>query len=239
MEVVSWLITAVPLALAPGTGIVFFIYFRDKFEKEPFRVLRNCFLFGLLSVIPPALIETLASMGGIDENRGTLGILIYAFAVVSLSEEFSKFAFLRWYAYRKPSFNEPFDGIVYSVMIAMGFATLENLIYVIYGGIDVALLRMFTAVPMHASAAIIMGFFLGRAKFSSHRRWNTLLALLIPVIIHGMYDYFLFRQDIPWLAFFSGAVLVISVILALWAIGIHRKASPFNPNNQPREKLPE
>ena len=127
MEFVSIFLIAIPLALAPGIGLSLFIYFRDKYEKEPFRLLRNCFLFGMLSIIPAILIELAFGVMGIDENQGILTTFVFAFLVVGGSEELSKFFVLRFYAYPKKDFNEPFDSIVYAMMISMGFATLENI----------------------------------------------------------------------------------------------------------------
>lgn len=227
MEVVAVLLIAIPLALAPGIGLSLFIYFRDKYEKEPFRLLRNCFLFGMLSIIPAIIIELAFGAMGIDENQGVLTTLVFAFLVVGGSEELSKFLVLRFYAFPKKDFNEPFDSIVYSVMISMGFATLENIIYVLSSGIGTAVLRMFTAVPLHAVCAIFMGYFIGKAKFAKHKTANILLGIFIAVFIHGLYDFFLFQKDIPALWVLSFVTLAASVGLSFIAINMHQKNSPF------------
>jgi RsiW-degrading membrane proteinase PrsW (M82 family) len=150
---------------------------------------------------------------------------------VALVEEFSKYIFVRGILYRNPNFNEPFDGIVYSVMVGMGFATLENVMYVEDGGWSVAVLRMFTAVPAHAAFAVLMGYYLGLAKFVHHKSHYGWYGLLIASIFHGAYDYFWFIGQVNgvWAGIWIGAIvsLVVGVMLSKRAIKIHQEASPF------------
>lgn len=228
MNIITILLIAVPLAIAPGIGLCLFIYFRDKFEKEPFKLLRNSFLFGMLSIVPAAIIELIFSVLGINENQGFFITLIYAFLIVAVAEESCKFFVLKRYVYKKTDFNEPFDGIVYAVMISMGFATLENILYVVQTGIGTAVLRMFTAVPLHAVCAIFMGYFVGRAKFSANKAGNLFMGIFLAVVIHGLYDFFLFQKDIPALWVFSFLTLAASIGLSFIAINKHRKISPFS-----------
>ncbi len=219
------------LALAPGIAISIFIYFRDKYEKEPLSLLLFSFLLGLLTIIPPLFIEIFFDSKGINENSGVLGSAVYAFLVVGLSEEGSKFLLLRFYPYRKKSFNEPFDGIVYAVMISMGFATAENLFYVLDGGVSVGIMRLFTAVPAHASFAILMGFFAGIAKFRKNSASFLFLGLISAVIAHGFYDFFLFQNDYPYFQLFAFVCLIVVIILSFRAIKLHKLNSPFYTTN--------
>lgn len=228
MNLITILLIAVPLAIAPGIGLCLFIYFRDKFEKEPFKLLRNSFLFGMLSIIPAAIIELIFTAVGINENQGFFITLIYAFLIVAVAEESCKFFILKRYVYKKTDFNEPFDGIVYAVMISMGFATLENILYVVQSGIGTAVLRMFTAVPLHAVCAIFMGYFVGRAKFSANKARNLFMGVFLAVVVHGLYDFFLFQKDIPALWILSFLTLATSIGLSFIAINKQRKISPFS-----------
>ncbi|HOV10989.1 MAG TPA: PrsW family glutamic-type intramembrane protease [Bacteroidales bacterium] len=227
MSIVSILLIAVPLAIAPGVGLCVFIYFKDKFEKEPFRLLKNSFLLGALSILPAMIIEVIITKLGVDENQGLLTTLIYAFLVVAFTEEGCKYFVLRKYIFSKPEFNEPFDGIVYSMMISMGFATVENLIYVVGSGLGTAVLRMFTAVPLHAVCAIILGYYAGKAKYSRIKTGNIVLGIFFAVFIHGLYDFFLFQKNIPALALLSFVALGVSIGLSFVAINKHQKNSPF------------
>jgi RsiW-degrading membrane proteinase PrsW (M82 family) len=216
-----------PLAIAPGLAIAFMVYFKDKFEKEPFKLIRNCFLYGMLCIIPAIIIELFFSALGINENANIYITAVYAFLVVGLTEELCKYIFLRYYAFRKADFNEPFDGIVYSVMISMGFATLENVLYAFSGGVSTILLRMITAVPLHATAAIFMGYYVGRAKFSKKRGLLLFSGLFTAVLIHGIYDFFLFQHEIPALAIFSFIFLGVGLFISFRAMKKSVILSPF------------
>ena len=152
---------------------------------------------------------------------------VHAFLIVSLVEEFSKFIFVRSILYRSSHFNEPFDGIVYSVMVSMGFATFENLLYVSSGGMGTAIMRMFTAVPAHATFAVLMGFYLGKAKFEHKKSYYALHALGVATLFHGAYDYCLFVSWVPGIVLGALVSLVVGIWLSKKAIRIHQLASPF------------
>jgi RsiW-degrading membrane proteinase PrsW (M82 family) len=114
---------------------------------------------------------------------------------VALSEELSKFLVVRYFCYPQKRFDEPLDGIVYSVMVSMGFATIENMNYVFTHGYGTAFVRMFLSVPAHATFGVVMGFFIGKAKFdSAHSFKHLLTGLLIAVLFHGTFDFFIFLQ---------------------------------------------
>jgi RsiW-degrading membrane proteinase PrsW (M82 family) len=164
---------------------------------------------------------------GFDDQGRILQVLIYAVVGVGLIEELSKYFFLQVYAYPKAAFNEPFDGIVYSVMIAMGFATGENVMYAITNGLQTTLIRMFTAVPLHATCGVIIGFYVGLAKFRPGPVMYILTGLLLATLIHGAYDFFLFQQDYPALTLLAGVSLAVAVVISFIAIRRHQKNSPF------------
>ncbi|MBI1305627.1 MAG: PrsW family intramembrane metalloprotease [Bacteroidetes bacterium] len=219
------------LAIAPGLAISIYIYWKDKFDREPARLLMLAFVLGMISTVPAFFIEVLVSRLGLEVSQDLLTTGVRTFIGVAAVEELCKFYFVFRYLYRKPDFNEPFDGITYSVMVSMGFATLENIAYVMQHGMDVAILRMFTAVPAHATFGIIMGYFLGLAKFR-HEESNRLIlySVMVPVLFHGWYDFALiqtFYDDI--MLKFGGAVasLVLGIILSRSAIRLHQKNSPF------------
>jgi RsiW-degrading membrane proteinase PrsW (M82 family) len=153
------------LALAPGVAIGVYIYLKDHHEREPVGLLIRSFFFGVLSIFVTLLISQVIGLFVTIDETSVSDQAVSAFLIVALVEEFSKFIFVRGILYNNKHFNEPFDGIVYSVMVGMGFATFENILYVVDGGIGTALLRMLTAVPAHATFAVLMGYYLGKAKF--------------------------------------------------------------------------
>ncbi len=206
----------ISLALAPVFAIIMFIWFKDKYEKEPFILLIFSFILGLLAIIPTILFELLGSY--FVQPTTLINTFLYAFVVIGFTEEFMKFVILRKIFFRKKDFNEPFDGIVYSVMISMGFAALENVLYVFQHGLEVAILRMFTAVPAHACFAIIMGFYVGKAKFSNSKNGLSFLGLFLATIFHGAYDFFLFQNENDLLKILAFVVLGLSIILCIVAI---------------------
>ena len=220
------------LAIAPGVFIMTFIYLKDRYEREPAALLWKSFFYGVASVVVTlGLSSAIYPLVKIDPVSVS-DQAISAFLLVALVEEFSKFIFIRGVLYQNENFNEPFDGIVYSVMVGMGFATLENIMYVLDGGFGVGFLRMFTAVPAHASFAVLMGFFLGKAKFGSNSLFYSGLALLSATLLHGAYDFFFFLNFVPGIWIGGVVSLVIGILLSRAAIRIHQQRSPFQQGTE-------
>ncbi|WP_343329092.1 PrsW family intramembrane metalloprotease [Polaribacter staleyi] len=217
------------LAIAPATIIILYIYFKDKFEKEPIGFLFKNFLLGAtVSVILTVIIGGFASkLIPLSEGTSILQQFLKAFVVVALVEEFSKYVIVRYYAQRNKEYNESFDGIVYAVMVSMGFATLENVLYVFQHGVSTGIIRAFTAVPAHATFAILMGYFMGRAKFSKNRIVLNLTGLFFATLFHGAYDFFLFINFIPGISIGAFVSLAIGIILSRKAIKKHQNSSVF------------
>lgn len=236
------------LAIAPGIAIAWYIYSKDKYDKEPRRYLIICFLLGILSTLPAALFQAGfgLAMGQLNPEGSIGAYAFYAFIIVGLSEELSKFAMLRLYAYRKQSFNEPFDGIVYSVMVAMGFATLENILYVNDRGLGTAVVRMFLSVPAHASFGVLMGYYTGLAKFNQERAVPLLRkGIFLAVLFHGSFDFFLFlqnnnyaRQYVSEGLLLAGALVsyYVAIRLSLRSIKLHQELSRLDYEHRKMEE---
>ncbi len=223
------------LAIGPAAAIIIFFYAKDKNDREPFGVLLRSFLAGCFSVLPAIVLEGALPMLVPGSSGGSLiSIAIYTFIVIAASEEFSKFVFLRYYAYKKPSFNEPYDGIMYAIMVGMGFATVENLMYIfgadsIGGAWGTAGLRAVTAVPAHATFAAVMGYYVGLAKFSKGKEVQMMFkGFLMATILHGFYDFFLFQNLTVGLYIGAVVSLIFGVRFTLRAMKLHKQ----NPNAQ-------
>jgi protease PrsW len=215
------------LALAPGAAIALYIYLKDKHEREPLGLLLMSFFYGVLSIFVTLLVSWPLEILTINKEDAA-ELFADAFFKVALVEEFSKFIFIRFILFRNKNFNEPFDGIVYAVMVGMGFATLENIVYVYQYGMATGIMRMFTAVPAHACFAVLMGYFIGLAKFNPKKNlYFTLLALIAATVFHGLYDYFLFITFVPGIWIGAAISLIVAIILSRKAIRIHQAASPF------------
>lgn len=223
--------TMMLLALSPVLIIICFIYVKDKYEKEPIKLLFYNFLLGaIVSIIITTLLYIIIDIPlPLNNHQSVFEQFIKAFFVVGLSEEFSKYVILRYYSQQQEAYNEPFDGIVYSVMVSMGFAATENLMYVFQGGMEVALLRAFTAIPAHATFAIIMGYYMGKAKFSKNRTILNLTGFFLATFFHGTYDFFLFVDFIPGIWIGAFASLIIGIFLSRRAIIKHQSISYYKP----------
>lgn len=220
--------TLLALAVAPGLAIMIYIYWKDQFNREPRKLLALAFFLGVLSVIPVFFIGSWFNRAGAGiSETNPWQTAFYAFIAVALTEECSKFFFVRRFLFTHKEFDEPFDGITYAVMVSMGFATLENILYVMQGGMQVAILRMFTAVPAHATFGILMGYYMGLAKFRKQRFAYNMTGLFAATLFHGAYDFFLMQKNIPLQG--TGAILslLIGIYLSKRAIKLHNENSPF------------
>ena len=221
----------ITLALAPGLAIMIFIYWKDKFDKEPKRLLGFSFLLGAISIIPAIILEMIFMNYAESIPIYLLSNAVKAVLVVGLAEEGSKYIMVRYFLYPRNAFNEPFDGITYCVMVSMGFATVENVMYVMDGGMTTALLRMVTAVPAHATFGIVMGYYLGLKKFDSGNNGYAFKALGFAALLHGAYDFFLFINYYPGMAIGALLSLRYGINFSRKAIKLHQQVSPFRNNN--------
>jgi RsiW-degrading membrane proteinase PrsW (M82 family) len=219
------------VSLAPVLVIAAFIYFKDKYEKEPFMMLLRAVLVGMLIIIPVVIIEQLLSNYFTKKFAipdGNLSSAAYnAFIVAAFTEEGFKFLAFMIFIWRNKNFNEKFDGIVYASLVSLGFAAVENVLYVVQNGAPTGILRAFTAVPGHAIFGITMGFFLGLAKFDSVKKSIYLMsAFIVPFILHGVYDFILMSQQGLLLLLFI-PYMIFLIIFAFKKMKSHSENSIF------------
>lgn len=223
----------ITLAVIPCIVIAIFVYLRDKHSPEPIRLVFLSFLLGIGAFGLNLLIGWYPHHI-LDGNAGTLlQKAAHTFLAIALPEELCKFLVIRGMIFRnKSGFSEPIDGIVYAVMVGMGFACVENLVYVFQYGAGNGILRMFSAIPAHAMIGVIMGFHLGIAKFTRKKKLKfNLLALFIPVGMHGMYNLFLFLHNIQGMWIGAGLGMLISLYFSVESVRIHYRFSQHNPRN--------
>ena len=206
---------AIPaLLIAPAVFLFYFFWIRDRWEKEPWTVLWFLFLLGCGSVIPAAIIEL--GILGLEWEIETIGqAFIVAFIPVALVEEVVKLVTVYVWTFKSRHFTEEYDGIIYAVSVGLGFAFLENCLFVFMAlmegpdALATAVLRAFTAVPAHVLDGVIVGYFLGRSRFHdspSSRAGLIAFGLIIAVAFHGLYDSFAFLM------------LVVPDTLQVWCI---------------------
>lgn len=160
-------------ALAPSVFLLHFVYVRDKYEREPLRLMLRVYFFSFLTVIPVLVLQVVPlSILEVTATQSLASRVIVAFVVAGLIEEGMKFLFVRWLAFHRPELNEPYDGILYAVAVSLGFATIENMLYVLGAAqfgvspLVIIVVRAVLAVPGHALWGVIMGSYIGRAKFA-------------------------------------------------------------------------
>lgn len=179
-------------AILPALLLIIYIYRHDKVEKEPLGLLFKLFLCGVISAVPAIILELIADEVIIVEmnihTQFEYGVISALF--VGLIEEGCKFFFLYRKTWKNKNFNYTFDGIVYAVTISLGFAAIENVIYVFSYGLSLALTRALTAIPGHMCFAVFMGYFYSLAKKYRIRKKNKFLFLsyFAAVTLHTIYD---------------------------------------------------
>ncbi|MBN1338132.1 MAG: PrsW family intramembrane metalloprotease [Bacteroidales bacterium] len=204
------------IALAPVLIILFYVYIRDKYNREPLGLLIKTLFVGGLAVIPVVYMESYLGKS-FDTGSYLLAAAWNGFVVAAFTEESFKFIALYILIWNNRNFDEKFDGIVYAVFVSLGFAAVENIFYVFEYGHSAGFSRALTAVPAHAVFGVVMGYYFARAKFEkSNSALNFLKALFVPVFLHGLYDFILMTEHNLLLIAF------IPFLIYLWRTGFRR-----------------
>ena len=209
-------------ALLPVAVLLFYIYRKDRFEREPFYMLAKVFIFGAAFSLLDIPTERVAhsAIATIYPYASISFEVAKNFFGIALIEEVTKWAVIMIFVWKSKNFNSKFDGVVYASTASLGFAALENIIYVMSYGTDVALSRAIFAIPGHCAFGVLMGFFFVRAKQASLKNEGTrtlfylLLSLAIPTLVHGTYDFLLspVSKEQNLYAYFSIFVAVLDVV---------------------------
>ena len=216
----------VSLSITPGIFIMIFIYNLDVNNKEPLWLLAISFILGAMNLhLDVDILEYVFTFINVENRFIRIG---EEALTIAITEELLKFLVVILILYPNKNFDEPFDGIVYSVFVGMGFATAENLTFVLQGSTTTAIFRMLSAVPAHFVFAVIMGYWLGKAKSNRKKQYLYIfISLLIPIIFHAFYDYFLYLDFVPGLWIGGFVTLIIAIVYAKNAIIEHLDSSPF------------
>lgn len=188
-------------ALIPALVLLVYIYWRDRKSPEPIWQLIKATALGVLSIpLTYILLGPLISMDLIPNEAYTfVDAIKISFLGAAIPEELAKLLILWIFLHRNPHFDERMDGIVYAVCVSLGFAGLENIMYIINDTewMSVALKRAFTAVPGHFCFGVVMGYFYSLAKFNPTKRHAySILTLIMPILIHGIYDTIIYSINI-------------------------------------------
>ena len=207
-------------AVIPAVFLMLKVYRSDRLEKESkgllLRLVRGGILSSLLALVEERILSAVLGRM-VDENTLLYNIILY-FIVVAVSEESSKYIFLRRNSWNSVEFNSRFDGVVYAVFTSLGFALWENISYVMTYGFRVAIVRAVTAIPGHACFGVFMGVFYGLARMYYNRREYSLskicrvMSVIIPVFLHGTYDFIATMEETVFGLYFIAFVSILFVV---------------------------
>ncbi|ARF18597.1 glutamic-type intramembrane protease PrsW [Sporosarcina ureae] len=200
------------VAIAPALALFSYLYLRKQIAKEPSKSLFHAFIYGAIMTFPILFIQHVFEEEHVFNNEFFRNVLF-----TSSLEEFFKWIIIFIFVYKTIEFEDAYDGILYGASVSLGFATVENILYLLSFGLDTAFIRALLPVSSHALFGIVMGYYFGKAKFSAaseKAKWIA-IAFLAPFLLHVFYNSILFTYD-DWL------YLMIPFMLFLWWFGLTR-----------------
>ncbi|WP_088102237.1 glutamic-type intramembrane protease PrsW [Halalkalibacter urbisdiaboli] len=182
-------------AIAPGMALLSYFYLRDQYEARTNALVLRTFIIGAILVFPVMVLQYAFTVEGYFNDPISRALILY-----SSFEEFFKWFFLFFFVYQHAQFKRRYDGIVFGVSLSLGFASMENVFYLLANGVEMAIGRALLPVSSHALFGVIMGYYFGRAKFDKTRQSFFLyVSLLIPILLHGSYDLILVLLNVYFL----------------------------------------
>jgi RsiW-degrading membrane proteinase PrsW (M82 family) len=211
MEYLNYISILIPILIA------LFIYLFARSKKDPGyqKLLLQSFFFGMISILIVLLVQLLASYFDLDNLRNLRRILFYSLVIVAFFSELAKFFFLKIYCYPDKDFRSPLDGIIFAIMIAMGFATLNNILTLVnIPNLSVNYVNAITSGPANIIFGGLMGFFIGLGKTRKMRWIDSMTGLAAAIFFHALYAFTLITKDYKLLiAFFIGSTIIL---VSLW-----------------------
>lgn len=209
------------LALAPIIAGALWLYIKDKYDKEPKKLLAKYFVLGVtISIVAIGIEEILVK---INVFTGYNYLIYMSFIVAGFTEEGLKAIVLIPNLLREKNFNEKLDGIIYSAFLSLGFASVENLIYIFFESqsevFQVGVIRAIISVPTHIMFAITMGYYISKYKFEGNKtkkREYLIMAVLVPILSHGFFDLILMIE------YRLAIILFIIYVAFLWKINLDK-----------------
>lgn len=202
------------IAIMPSIILGYYVYIKDKEEKESLILLTKLFISGILacflSILLTYVLNFLTNIDIFEINYHSIKeVLIHAFITVALIEETSKWFFTYFLTKNNKEYNYSFDIIIYASFVSLGFATFENVLYILASNrLDVAIIRSFTTVPGHLFFAVFMGYFLLKAKAITNQKHHLkvhlykILSIIIPTLLHGFFDFCIMIKSINLILIF-------------------------------------
>ena len=179
-------------AIAPGLALLSYFYLRNQMDTEPRRTLLHAFIFGAIITFPVLFIQFILKEEQAFSNPFMINVVF-----TSSIEEFVKWLVILSVILRHIEFDDPYDGVLYGAAVSLGFATVENILYLLSFGIDQAFMRAILPVSSHALFGVVMGYYYGKGKFTSVviQKNYIALALFAPIGLHIMYNSILMLEE--------------------------------------------
>ena len=206
------MIILISAAIAPGLALLSYFYLRNQMATEPRKTILQTFLYGVALSFPILFLQYVLTEEGVFTSVFVQNVLFS-----SIVEEFFKWFILLIAIYNHVEFDDPYDGIIYGASISLGFATAENVLYLLSFGLDTAFIRALLPVSSHAIFGVVMGYYFGKSKFSTEikKREYIGLSLLAPLFLHVIYNTILTIQGY-WIYF------MVPFMLFLWWFGLRK-----------------
>ena len=223
------------IAVLPALVLLGFIYMRDRKEKPPVKLMVLLLALGAGTIIPAAIAEFIGQLivAQTDTDHQTM-LLVLCFLVIGIVEELGKYLVTVCTTWKSREFQHSYDGVIYMVCASLGFAILENILYVASGGIGTGILRAFTAIPLHCTVGVIMGALYAKGREAAYAGDRAGMigfmawAYIVPVFIHGLYDYLVMAASYgyiseAWVFLILGVMYVLSIFLIFYCSAHDRR----------------
>ena len=223
------------IAVLPALVLLGFIYMRDRKEKPPVKLMVLLLALGAGTIIPAAIAEFIGQLivAQTDTDHQTM-LLVLCFLVIGIVEELGKYLVTVCTTWKSREFQQSYDGVIYMVCASLGFAILENILYVASGGIGTGILRAFTAIPLHCTVGVIMGALYAKGREAAYAGDRAGMigfmawAYIVPVFIHGLYDYLVMAASYgyiseAWVFLILGVMYVLSIFLIFYCSAHDRR----------------
>lgn len=215
----------IPLFIAPAIFLLLLLIAQAGMEKKNLALFAASYLFGFVAALPMIIAIYLVNTYWLVHVESLRRILFYGFILIGFLSELTKFLILRYKYMPNEHLTKPFDGVLFSVMVSMGFATLANIYFYFKWDYTDNLLTVLYAVPFaNLLTSIILGFFVGMGKFRSSGSFDSLTGLLAAIFFNGFFSFCLFSQDYLLLAMVAAGTLIICIMLSVRSINTDVKS---------------
>lgn len=215
--------TLIIASIAPTLALLIYFYLKDQYNPEPISMILKSFFLGMICVIPISFFQFVIKL-----ELMPVSFLNQTLFFTSIPEETLKWLLFYVLIYSNKEFDEPIDGIVYAVTISLGFATIENILYLFTYGVKFAFMRALFPVSSHCIFGIIMGYFYGKAKFTTKfKKHFLLLSLLIPIFLHTNFDFLIITKA-KWIYYLTPFMLIMWIISMYIVKRMHYKTTEMH-----------